>query len=62
MDKNTSITIRLPENLKKSFTLAVQKKNLEGLTKTKDSERYKFITTSDMIRSFIKNFCEDQSH
>lgn len=56
MNKDTSITIRLSESLKEDFTRAVQKELLKALTEDKPSEH---ITTSEVIRSFIKIYCKE---
>lgn len=56
MNKDTSITIRLSETLKEDFTRAVRKELLKALTEGDESVH---ITTSEVIRSFIKIYCKE---
>jgi len=54
MNKDTSITIRLKNELKEQFENAVKAQFVKAV---QNNEDYEHITTSEVLRSFIKAYC-----
>jgi len=54
MNKDTSITIRLKNELKEEFENAVRDAFKQAV---QNNEDYEHITTSEVLRSFIKAYC-----
>jgi ribosome maturation protein Sdo1 len=53
MSKGTTITIRLNQELKEQFELAVKDELVRAV---RNDEEFNHITTSEILRSFIKAY------
>jgi len=53
MSKDTTITIRLNQELKEQFELAVKDELVRAV---RNDEEFNHITTSEILRSFIKAY------